>query len=75
MVFKFQSNIKQIEALCSLEIEFYPLSGNAILRAFILPSEIINNEIGYLTLPLSLLSGNTIDNPGGMLIGLILNII
>ena len=65
-VFKFQSHHKQINSLCSLEFEFYPRSGPALARVFVLPSQILSNDSGRFTL--ALLSSSN-DQRGGLLIG------
>merc|ERR1712154_652458 len=37
--YKFQSSFAQINALCSLEFEFFPRFGPSIAKAFALPSQ------------------------------------
>jgi len=65
-VYKFQARHQQINSLCSLEFEFYPRSGPAIARVFVLPSQILSNDMGSFTL--ALLSTSN-DQRGGLLIG------
>ena len=62
-LYKFQSSFEQINALCSLEFEFFPRFGPSIAKCIALPSQILSGDsVGALTLPL-------LSNGTGLLIG------